>query len=53
MLKLIPRDVWVAAGAAVAICILEVFDPTPAIFVVVYLGLCAYIVVQTLSNEIE
>jgi MFS superfamily sulfate permease-like transporter len=51
MLKLIPRDVWVAAALVIVVCLLEFFDPEPAIFVAVYLALCAYIVVQTFSSE--
>jgi hypothetical protein len=53
MRKLIPYDVWIAAALAVAVCLIEFFDPAPTIFFVSYLGLCAYIVVQTISNEID
>ena len=53
MLRLIPRDVWVAAALAVAACLVEFFDPAPTVFIVIYLGLCACIVVQTISSELD
>jgi hypothetical protein len=51
MLKPIPWDVWVAAALAVAVALATFFDPGPAMFLAIYLGLCAYIAVQTFGNE--
>jgi hypothetical protein len=53
MLRFIPRDVWVAAALAVAVCLVELFDPAPTVFIVIYLGLCAHIVVQTVTGELD
>jgi hypothetical protein len=51
MLKSIPRDVWIATAIAVAVALAAFFDPGPAIFIFIYLGLCAYIAVQTFGSE--
>ena len=51
MLRSIPWDVWVSAALAVAVAVAAFFDPAPAIFIVIYLGLCAYIAVQTFGSE--
>ena len=53
MLRSIPRDVWVAAALAVVVCLVEFFDPAPTVFIVIFLGLCAYIVVQTISGDLD
>jgi hypothetical protein len=47
MLKSIPWDVWVAAVIATAIALAAFFHLGLAIFVIIYLGLCAYVAVQT------
>jgi len=52
MLRLIPLDVWAAAAIAVVGCIVEIFDPAPAIFIVIYLGLRAFIAAQTIGDEL-
>lgn len=46
MLRLIPLDVWAATALAVAIVLIVIFDPIPAIFVGVSLGVLAYIVAK-------
>jgi hypothetical protein len=46
MFKAIPWDVWLAATVAVVAALAMIFEPAPAIFIVVYLCLCAYIVVK-------
>lgn len=51
MLKIFPWDIWVAAVLAFAVALAGIFGPTPAAFIVIYLGLCAYIVVQTINDE--
>jgi hypothetical protein len=51
MLKIFPWDIWVAAALAFAVALAGIFGPTPAAFIVIYLGLCAYIVVQTINDE--
>jgi len=52
VLRLIPLDVWAAAAIAVVGCVVEIFDPAPAIFIVIYLGLCAFIAAQTIGDEL-
>jgi hypothetical protein len=51
MLKSIPWDVWAAVVAAVFVALLDVFDSKPVILTAAYLGLCAYVVVETISGE--
>ena len=51
MLRSIPWDVWVAAAGAFAAALAWLFEPGAAIFVVGYLALCAYIVVQIINDE--
>ncbi|HEX3338732.1 MAG TPA: hypothetical protein VHT68_06100 [Pseudolabrys sp.] len=51
MLKSIPWDVWLAAAMAVAVALAALFDWGPAIVIAIYLGLCAYIAVQTFGSE--
>jgi hypothetical protein len=50
MLKSIPWDVWVAAVIATAIALAAFFHLGLAIFVIIYLGLCAYVAVQTFGR---
>jgi hypothetical protein len=50
MLKSIPWDVWVAAAIAAAIALAAFFQLGPAIFVIIFLGLCAYVAVQTFGS---
>jgi hypothetical protein len=51
MLKLIPWDVWLAAALAFAVALAAYFDAGPAVLILVYLGLCAYIAVQTFGSK--
>ena len=53
MLRSIPWDVWVAAAIAVVLSLVAIFDLTPAILIVVYLGLCAYVVAETIGKEVD
>lgn len=53
MLRSIPIDIWAAAAVALAVLLFELFDPAPAIFMAIYLGVCAYIVVRTFRGEID
>jgi hypothetical protein len=49
MLKSIPWDVWVAAAIAAAIALGAFFQLGLTIFII-YLGLCAYVAVQTFGS---
>ena len=51
MFRSIPWDVWIAATLAATVSVVAVFDPGPAVFIVLYLGLCAYITVQAFGSE--
>ena len=53
MVRLIPWDVWAAAVLAVVVGLAAIFDPAPAIFIVIFLGLCAYIAVQTFGGDLD
>jgi hypothetical protein len=50
MLKSIPWDVWVAAAIAAAIALAAFFQLGLTIFIIIYLGLCAYVAVQTFGS---
>jgi hypothetical protein len=41
MLRSVPWDVWAAEAIAVAVALVAIFDPAPAVFIAIYLGLCA------------
>jgi len=51
VLKSIPWDVWGAAALAVATVLAMIFEPAPAAFIVAYIFLCAYVVVETISGS--
>jgi hypothetical protein len=51
MFRAIPWDVWVAAALAAAAMFAAIFEPARAIFIVIYVLLCAYIIVQIVRNE--
>lgn len=51
MIKFLPWDIWAAVALAITVGLAAIFDPAPAVFIVVYLGLCAYIVVETFNEE--
>jgi hypothetical protein len=54
MLKILPWDIWAAAALATGVLLAAIFEPTPiAVFIVIYLGLCAYIVVKTFSGKLQ
>jgi|RhiMethySRZTD1v2_1073278.scaffolds.fasta_scaffold658577_2 hypothetical protein len=51
MIKLITWDIWIAAALALAVALAGIFDPVPVIFVAIFLGLCAYVVVETIYGN--
>ena len=51
MIKFLPWDIWAAVALAITVGLAAIFDPAPAVFIVVYLGLCAYIVAETVNGE--
>ena len=51
MLRSIPWDVWVAAAIAAVVALAAFFDLSPAIFIFIFLGLCAYIAIETFASE--
>ncbi len=51
MLRSIPWDVWVATAIAAVVTLAAFFDLSPAIFIFIFLGLCAYIAVETFGSE--
>ena len=51
MLRQIPLDVWAAAALAAAIAPVAIFDPIPAMFVGVSLGVIAYMVAETFGGK--
>ena len=50
MLKSIPWDVWAAAALALAAVLAMIFEPAPAALIVVYIFLCAYVIVETING---
>ena len=52
MFALIPLDVWVAAVLAAAAGLMAIFGPSAGVFVLIYVFLCAYIIVEIIGDEI-
>lgn len=52
MFALIPLDVWLATILAAAAGLMAIFGPSAGGFILLYIFLCAYIVVEIISNEI-
>ncbi len=52
MFTLIPLDVWVATVLAAAAGLMAIFGPSAGGFVLIYVFLCAYIIVEIIGNEI-
>ena len=53
MFALIPLDVWLATILAAAAGLMAIFGPSAGGgFILLYVFLCAYIVVEIISNEI-
>ena len=52
MFTLIPLDVWVAAVLAAAAGLMAIFGPSAGVFNLIYVFLCAYIIVEIIGDEI-
>ena len=52
MFALVPLDVWVAAALAAAIGLVAIFGPSAGVFVLIYFCLCAYIIIEVISDEV-
>jgi len=52
MFALIPLDVWVATVLAAAAGLMAIFGPSAGVFILIYIFLCAYIIVEIIGNEI-
>jgi hypothetical protein len=52
MFTLIPLDVWVAAVLAAAAGLMAIFGPSAGVFILIYVFLCAYIIVEIIGDEI-
>jgi hypothetical protein len=52
MFAWIPLDVWVATVVAAAAGLMAIFGPSAGGFVLIYVFLCAYIIVEIIGNEI-
>lgn len=50
MFKVIPWDIWAAAILAVIVILAMIFDARPAVFIAVYISLCAYVVIETFTG---
>jgi hypothetical protein len=48
--KSIPWDVWAASALGIATVLAMIFGPAPAALIVVYIFMCAYIVVETIKG---
>ncbi len=51
MLKLIPWDVWIAFAIVIVDVLAAIFKLAPALFIAIYVALCAYIIIETFRNE--
>jgi hypothetical protein len=52
MFALIPLDVWVATVLAAAAGLMAIFGPSAGVFILIYVFLCVYIIVEIIGNEI-
>jgi diacylglycerol kinase len=52
MFALVPLDVWIAAVAAAAAGLMAIFGPSAGVFILIYVSLCVYIVVEIINDEI-
>jgi hypothetical protein len=52
MFALVPLDVWVAAALAAAVGLIAIFGPSAGVFVLIYVCLCAYIIIEVISDEV-
>ena len=52
MFALVPLDVWVAAAHPAAIGMVAIFGPSAGVFVLIYFCLCAYIIIEVISDEV-
>jgi hypothetical protein len=50
-MKSIPWDVWAAGALAVSVLLLALFEPASAIFLVVYVVVCAYVAVKAFGSR--
>jgi hypothetical protein len=51
MIRLITWDIWAAVALALVVLLAGIFDPMPAAFIAVFLGLCAYVVFETIAGK--
>lgn len=52
MFATVPLDVWVAAALAAAVGLVAIFGPSAGVFVLIYVCLCAYIIIEVISDEV-
>jgi len=52
MFALIPLDVWVAAALAAVFALVAIFGPSAGVFILIYVCLCVYIVIEVISDEV-
>ena len=52
MFALVPLDVWVAAAIAAAVGLVAIFGPSAGVFVLIYVCLCVYIIIEVISDEV-
>lgn len=52
MFAAVRLDVWVAAALAVAVVWSTTFGPSTGLFLLIYFGLSAYVVVGIINDEI-
>ncbi|HUL87408.1 MAG TPA: hypothetical protein VLU23_04395 [Pseudolabrys sp.] len=52
MFALIPLDVWLAAALAAAFGLVAIFGPSAGLFILIYVCLCVYVVIEVISDEV-
>ena len=52
MFALVPLDVWVAAALAAAVGLVAIFGPSAGVFILIYVCLCVYIVIEVIGDEV-
>ena len=52
MFARVPLDVWVAAALAAAVGLVAIFGPSAGVFVLIYVCLSVYIIIEVISDEV-
>ncbi|HYC16259.1 MAG TPA: hypothetical protein VEC94_03555 [Pseudolabrys sp.] len=52
MFVLIPLDVWLAVALAVVFGLVAIFGPSAGLFILIYVCLCVYVLIEVIGDEV-